>query len=173
MQLALLRHPGTALAYLDQPTQTLVTWMAGQLDIPALAFAKYARRPQTLTDHARQLTAILGLRMPTMPDATPVIEATAEAAWSTDRGQPIAALHAACIILPGAAVIQRIAIAGRARARARQRAANALLVGLSITPLAKLDGLLTVDPSVGMTPVAWLKTMPVAPKPNHVRELRA
>jgi len=44
VQLALLRHPGTALAYLDQSADTLVTWMAGQLDIPAAAFAEYARR---------------------------------------------------------------------------------------------------------------------------------
>ncbi len=103
-----------------------------------------------------------------------MIEAGAEAARSTDRGQPIvaaviAALRAACIILPGVAVIERIAIAGRARAR--QRAADALLVGVSTTQLGKLDSLLTVDASVGITPFAWLKAMPVAPKPDHVREL--
>lgn len=66
MQLALLRHPGTALAYFDQPPDALVTWMAGQLDIPAAAFAEYARRSQTMTDHARQLAAALGLRPPTL-----------------------------------------------------------------------------------------------------------
>jgi hypothetical protein len=32
VQLALLRHPGTALAYLDQPVDALVTWMAAHLD---------------------------------------------------------------------------------------------------------------------------------------------
>ena len=65
VQLALLRHPGTALAFLDQPVDALVAWMAGHLDIPAAAFAEYARRPQTKTDHARQLAATLGLRGPT------------------------------------------------------------------------------------------------------------
>ena len=53
VQLALLRHPGTALAYFDQPPDALVTWMAGQLDIPAAAFAEYARRPQTMNDRPR------------------------------------------------------------------------------------------------------------------------
>jgi hypothetical protein len=115
VQLALLRHPGTALAHLDQTTEPLVTWMAGQLDIPAAAFAQYARRPQTMTDHARQLATTLGLRPPTMADVPPMIEAAAKAARSTDRGQPIVAavitaLRAACIILPGAAVIERIAL---------------------------------------------------------------
>ena len=173
-QLALLRHPGTALAYLDQPPDALVTWMAGQLDIPAAAFGEYARRPQTMTDHARQLAATLGLRTPTMADLPPMIEAAAEAARGSDRGQPIAAavaaaLHDARIILPGAAVIERIAVAGRARAR--KRAADALASGLSVEQLAKLDGLLAIDPSVGVTPFAWLKAMPVAPKADHIREL--
>lgn len=159
VQLALLRHPGTALAYLDQPIDALVTWMAGQLEIPATVFAGYARRPQTMTDHARQLAATLGLRIPTMADLPPMIEAAAEAARATDRGQPIAAavmaaLRTARIILPGATVIERIAIAGRARAR--KRAADALVAGLSADHLTKLDGLLVLDPSVGMTPFAWL-----------------
>ncbi len=174
VQLALLRHPGTALAYLDQPADTLVTWMAGQLDVPAAVFAEYACRPQTMTDHARQLAATLGLRTPTMADLPSVIEVAAEAARATDRGQPIAAaviaaLRTAGIILPGAAVIERVAIAGRARAR--KRAADALVAGLSAEHLTKLDGLLVIDPSVGMTPFAWLKAMPIAPKADHVSEL--
>jgi uncharacterized protein DUF4158 len=85
VQLALLRHPGTALAYLDQPADALVTWMAGQLDISAASFVEYARRPQTITDHARQLAATLGLRAPTMTDLPPMIEAAAEAARGTDH----------------------------------------------------------------------------------------
>lgn len=53
-----------------------------------------------------------------------MIEAAAQSAWSTDRGQPIvagviAALFASKIILPAPAVIERTAIAGRARARKR------------------------------------------------------
>lgn len=124
VQFALLRHPGTALAYLDQPPNALVTWMAGQLDIPVAAFTEYARRPQTVTDHARQLAATLGLRPPTMADLPPMIEAAAEAARGTDRGQPIAAavvaaLRAARVILPGAAVIERIVITGRPGADAQ------------------------------------------------------
>ncbi len=174
VQLALLRHPGTALAYLDQPADTLVTWMAGQLDVAAAVFAEYARRPQTMTDHARQLAATLGLRTPTMADLPSVIEVAAEAARATDTGQPIAAaviaaLRTAGIILPGAAVIERVAIAGRARAR--KRAADALVAGLSAEHLTKLDGLLVIDPSVGMTPFAWLKAMPIAAKADHISEL--
>ena len=121
VQLALLRHPGIALAQLEQPVGPLVQWLARQLEVPAAPFAGYARRPQTLTDHARLLAKSLGLRPPTNADLPMMIEVAAQAAWSTDRGQPIAAavvsaLRAANIILPAGSVIERAAIAGRARA---------------------------------------------------------
>jgi TnpA family transposase len=174
VQLALLRHPGTTLAHLDQPPGPLVAWLAGQLEIPAAAFGEYARRPQTMTDHARRLAAMLRLRPPTVADLPLMIETAAQAAWGTDRGQPIAAavvtaLRGAGIILPASGVIERTAIAGRARAR--KRATDALLRGLRQEHVSKLDALLILDPSVGATPFAWLKAMPVAPKADHVGEL--
>ena len=103
-----------------------------------------------------------------------MIEAAAQAAWSTDRGQPIvaavvSALCTARIILPSSSVVERAAIAGRARAR--NRATDALLSGVSDERIAKLDRLLAFDASVNMTPFAWLKAMPVAPKADHVRGL--
>jgi TnpA family transposase len=174
VQLALLRHPGIALAQLEQPVESLVQWLARQLEIPAAPFAGYAGRPQTLTDHARLLAKTLGLRPPGNADLPMMIEVAAQAAWSTDRGQPIAAavvsaLRAANIILPAGSVIERAAIAGRARAR--RRATDVLLTGVSDEQTAKLDRLLVRDAAVDMTPFAWLKAMPVAPKADHVREL--
>jgi hypothetical protein len=122
VQLALLRHPGMGLAQMEELIDALVEWLAAQLDIPATACADYASRPQTMTDHALLLARTLGLRPPNNADLPVMIEAAAQSAWSTDRGQPIvagviAALRAARIILPVPVVIERTAIAGRARAR--------------------------------------------------------
>jgi hypothetical protein len=86
VQLALLRHPGIVLANLEQPPEPLVIWLATQLGIPPAAFAAYAHRPQTVTDHARRLARVLGLRPPVAADLGPMIEAAAQAAWATDRG---------------------------------------------------------------------------------------
>ena len=174
VQLALLRYPGIALAQLEQPVEPLVQWLAKQLEIPAAPFAGYAQRPQTMTDHGRLLATILGLRPPGNSDLPPMIEAAAQAAWSTDRGLPIAAavvcaLRTANIILPASSVIERVAIAGRARAR--RRATDALLAGVSDEQMAKLDRLLARDAAVDMTPFGWLKAMPVAPTADNVREL--
>jgi Tn3 transposase DDE domain len=73
------------------------------------------------------------------------------------------------IILPPGAVIERAAIAGRARAR--KRATDALLVGVTTEQVAGLDRLLASGDSLGMTSFAWLKAMPIAPKADHVGEL--
>ena len=54
---------------------------------------------------------------------------------------------------------------------ARRRAIDALLADVSGEPVANLDRLLAPDASVNMTPFAWLKAVPVAPKADHVREL--
>ncbi len=164
VQLALLRHPGTTLANLGQVVDPLVAWMAQRLEIPAEAFARYARRTQTVSDHARELAATLGLRPATAADLSPMVEAAAEAARGTDAGAPIAAavveaLRRSRVILPAVAVVERAAIAGRARAR--RRATEAVLAQVSEAQVAAL----------GMTPFAWLKAVPVAPKADHVRGL--
>jgi TnpA family transposase len=148
--------------------------LAAQLEIPAAAFSEYAGRPQTMTDHALLLARTLGLRPPNAADLPFMIEAAAQSARSTDRGQPIvagviAALRTAKIILPAPAVIERSAIAGRARAR--KRTADALLAGLSPAQLAKLDALLIPDPALKATPFAWLRNASTSPKPDHVRAL--
>ena len=41
-----------------------------------------------MNDHAREVASALGLRAPTNSDLPDVIEAAAQAAWTTDRGLP-------------------------------------------------------------------------------------
>ena len=174
VQLALLRHPGMSLAHMEDPVDSLVAWLAERLEIPVAAFAEYAGRAQTMTDHARVLATALGLRPASAADLPFMIEAAAQSAWSTDRGQPItagviAALRAEKVILPAPATIERAAIAGRARVR--KRAADALLADVSEAQIAKLDKLLIIDPTLKATFFAWLKNAPSSPKGDHVGQL--
>ena len=74
-----------------------------------------------------------------------------------------------CITLPSPSVIERAAVAGRARAR--QRAYDALLAGVPVDSLGKLDALLDVDPQTVVTPLAWLREVATAPTPDNVRGL--
>ena len=178
VQLALIRHPGLTLAqcaaYPGANLEPLVDFIARQLDLPSTVLADYAAREQTMTDHAREIGAALGLRPAVRTDLGMMIEAAASAAWSTDRGAAIvgavvAALREKAIMLPAPATIERAGIAGRAAAR--KRVHEALLTGLGPEQLAALDELLMLDPETGFTRLTQLRTIPSGPKPDHVREI--
>lgn len=178
LQLALLRHPGAALAQvLDRVPELpddLLAFIAEQIGVTVSVMADYAAREQTMTDHARELAAALGLRGAVRADITFMIAAAADAAWSTDKGLVIAAgviaaLRQAKILLPSISTIERASIAGRARAR--KQTTHTLLSGLAADQIVKLDALFVIDPNLGVTPLAWLKAVPVAAKPDHVRQI--
>ncbi len=174
VQLALLRHPGFGLAAATGVEPALVAYVAAQLEVDPTAFAGYADRAPTASDHARELERALGLRPYGKADLPLIIEAAAHAAWPTDKGLPIAsgviaALRNGGIVVPASDTIERVGLAGRARAK--KRATEALLGGMSDELTAKLDALLVVDPKTGRAPLAWAKDLPSAPKADHVREL--
>ena len=168
VQLALMRHPGMTMGQAVQQSmgipEELLSFIAGQLDLPAEAIGNYASREQTMTDHARELAAAFGLRNAVSSDIPFLIEAAASAAWASDKGLAIAAgmikaLRDAKILMPLVSTMERAGIAGRARAR--KRAMLALVADLTPDQLAKLDLLIVCDPdksreasiSAGMTPL--------------------
>jgi hypothetical protein len=127
VQLVLLRHPGLAPAEIEAPKR-LITFLAEQLDLPLASIRGYGEHPQTVTDHAREAMAALGMRPSNQGDLELMIEAAAQAAWAGDRGTTIVqavvdALKGAGIVLPTIGRIERAAIAGRARGRKRAYAA--------------------------------------------------
>ena len=151
VQLCLLRHPGQGLGPGQQPPTALLDFVAAQLGTPATAFADYARRDQTRREHAAELQAILGLRSFRLGDWRDCLRVGADAAWSTDRGEPIVQamlthLRVRGVLVPDAAVLERIGLA--ARARARQRTFKALVDGITAAEQVALDGLLVTDPTV-------------------------
>nr|WP_306286604.1 DUF4158 domain-containing protein [Sphingomonas sp. Ant20] len=176
LQLALLRHPGITLAQLIQDRgaipHDLAAFVAEQLGLHVTDLANYAARDQTMTDHARELAVRLGLRGATRADIPFMIEAAAKAAWATDKGMTIAmgvvtALREARILLPSISTIERTSSAGRARAR--KQAAYALIADLSTEQVNALDQLF--DDAGGTSQLALLKTIPIAPKPDHIRQI--
>ena len=150
----------------------LAAFVAEQLGLHVTDLANYAARDQTMTDHARVLAVRLGLRGATRADIPFMIEAAAKTAWATDKGMTIAtgvatALREVRILLPSISTIERASSAGRARAR--KQAAYALIADLSAEQVHALDQLF--DDADGMSQLALLKTIPVAAKPDHIRQI--
>jgi hypothetical protein len=122
VQLCLLRHPGFGLRAEENPPESLLAWLARQLDVPAAAWADYAQRDQTRREHARASALRLGLRAFTRADLPFALSLAEAAAWSEDWGAPIAAaimagLREARIIPSSPRMIERLGLAGRARAQ--------------------------------------------------------
>ena len=73
------------------------------------------------------------------------------------------------MILPAPARIERIGLAGRARAR--KRAMDAVAGALTADQAAALDALLVPDPTTGVTPIAWLRDIADSPSAKSLAGL--
>jgi hypothetical protein len=80
----------------------------------------------------------------------------------------IAALRQNGVLLPPISTIERASIAGRARAR--KQTAQALTAALSAEQVDALDRIFD-DTEAGGVSITLLKTIPVAAKPDHIRQI--
>jgi hypothetical protein len=88
------------------------------------------------------------------------------ASIGTDRGEAmvgamVAHLRQNSILLPSAAVLEKIALVERARAR--KQAYKELTAGVDDTVREKLEALICVADEEARTPLAWLREWPEAP----------
>jgi TnpA family transposase len=174
VQLCLLRYPGLGMGPAEQPPEAMIAFVADQLSVPAAAFADYAQRDQTRREHAVELQRYLSLRSFGLADWRACLRVGTDAAWATDRGEPIvqrmlAHLRANGVLLPTAAVLERIGLA--ARARARKKTFETLAAGLSDSERDTLMGLLAVDPELRRSRFAWLRDYSESPAPSNIIEL--
>lgn len=174
LHLALLRHPGFGWRDGEHPPPALVEWIAHQTQVSPDAIANYTERGATRSEHRRLAAAHLGLQPFTNQNLEPAKAAAAAAAFATDDGARImegllAHLRTRRMVLPREDVLERIGIAGRARAR--RLAATALVAKLSAHHLQTLDRLLDVDPERGTSDLAWLRAIPEAPSPVNLHAI--
>lgn len=174
IQLCLLRYPGQGLEPGERPPEALVAFVAHQLGAVPAAFAEYALRDQTRREHAVELQGRLHLRSFRVVDWRVCLQVGTDTAWATDRGEPIVEamlthLRAASVLVPAAAVLERIGLA--ARVRARKRAFQALAAGLTEAERAALEHLLAVDPKLRRSRFAWLRDYSESPAPSNKIEL--
>jgi TnpA family transposase len=180
LQLSLLRHPGFTLAQVieqfEKTPAQLMVFIAEQLFLSPSVLGNYASREQTMTDHALNIMDFLNLRPPIREDIPAMIAMAADAAFGTDKGCEIVdgllgSIRQQKIALPNISTIERVAIAGRARAR--KQAYHAMSIVLSPEQLAVIDNIFDENPDQNMSYLSWLKAMPVAVKPDHIREILA
>jgi hypothetical protein len=149
----------------------MIGFVAHQLSLSPDIFADYALRDQTRREHAVELQGHLGLRSFGLADWRTCARVGAGAAWATDRGEPIvqtmlAHLRANRIVLPSAAVLERIGLA--ARVRARKKMFETLAAGMTDAEQDALAKLLSVDPELRRSRFAWLRDYSESPAPSNI-----
>ena len=171
VQLCILRHPGRVLDPSEVPPAPMIAFVAKQAGADPALFGDYARRAETRREHLLELQKFLGLQSFGFGDWRACLRVGADAAWATDRGEPIilamlAHLRATGVLVPSPAVLERIGLA--ARARARKKTFEALAAGMSDTERGTLANLLTVDPELRRSRFAWLRDYSESPAPSNI-----
>ena len=133
VQLCALRYPCRALEPSESPPAEMLAFVARQIGHDPALFADYTHRAETRREHLIQLQEYLRLRSFGLSDWRACLTVGAQAAWATDRGGPIirtmlAHLRANNVLLPTAAVLERIGLAARARAQEDLRGSRSGLV---------------------------------------------
>jgi len=174
VELCLLRHPGQGLGFGEHPPEAMIAFVARQLNVSPTAFSDYALRDQTRREHAVELQKLLGVRSFRLADWRACLQVGANAAWATDRGEPIvqamlAHLRAERVLVPAAAVLERIGLA--ARVRARKRVFQTLAEGLTDAAREALENLLMFDSALRRSRFAWLRDFAESPAPSNMRGL--
>jgi TnpA family transposase len=149
----------------------MLDFVAKQLGVDPALFGDYARRAETRREHLLELQKLVRLRSFGLDDWRACLRVGADTAWATDRGEPIiqamlAHLRANGVLLPSAAVMERIGLA--ARARARKRIFETLAAGMSDAERDTLARLLTVDPELRRSRFAWLRDYSESPAPSNI-----
>jgi hypothetical protein len=170
VQLCTLRHPGRVLDPSESPPEPMLVFVAEQIGVDPVLFGEYARRAETRREHLLELQRLLRLRSFGLADWRTCLRVGTDAAWATDRGEPIvqamlAHLRTDGVLLP-AAVLERIGLA--ARARARKKTFETLVAGLSDSERDTLTGLLAVDPELRRSRFAWLRDYSESPVPSNI-----
>ncbi|MGH7105823.1 MAG: DUF4158 domain-containing protein, partial [Acetobacteraceae bacterium] len=171
IQLYFLRHPGEGMGPGEHPPPEMIAFIAHQLGLPSARFGDYALRDQTRREHAVEIQRYLRLRTFGFADWRSCLKAGADAAWATDRGEPIvqamiAHLRANNVLLPTVAVLERIGLAGRARAR--KKVFEALADGLTAAEREALEKLLAIDPELRRSRFTWLRDYSESPAPSNL-----
>ena len=171
IQLCILRYPGRALNASEILPVPMVAFVANQLGIDPRLFGDYPHRAETRREHLLELQQHMHLRSFRLADWRACLQVGANAAWASDRGEPIvqamlAHLRVEGVLVPAAAVLERIGLA--ARVRARRRVFQILGEGLADATREAFEKLLTFDPTLRRSRFAWLRDYAESPAPTNL-----
>ncbi|MDQ0495291.1 TnpA family transposase [Paenibacillus brasilensis] len=168
IQLCTLRNPGCSVVDLPEVPESLIKYVALQLDIDPETYFLYARRDPTRREHLEELRQVFGYRNFDMHAYRTASQLLLKHAMENGNSMyliqsTIGILREKKIILPVVSTIERLVWETR---RAEKRVFSSLTQTLSNWQKSKLEKL--TDPFVEnkKTPLAWLREVPGQSSPE-------
>lgn len=149
IHISLLRHPGQGWRDNGQIPPEVIHWFSEQIHVLISALDIYGNCESTRAAHRVLAIKPLGLRPFLRTGFRTALELATRAAFGTDEDAAImrrllAGLSKARLVYPGTDTLERVCLAGRARAR--RLAAQNLNNALTVDQQAALQDLLIKDP---------------------------
>ncbi len=170
MQLCTLRMLGFCPTELSPP-QTVLAFVAGQLNVPSQSLEVYGQREQTRTGHFQKILRHLGFRR---TDSNTLEQLSS---WLVQRAlehnRPSLLLQMACeklyhekYVRPGLTVLERLV--SSARIQAQQETFTRLLPLLDDSCKSSLDELLQRSEALQHVPLSWLRKCALTNSPKSI-----
>ena len=171
MQLCFLRYPGRAWTLEEIAPAGMLRFIALQVGAEPAHLPGYAERDQTRREHLAELMREYGFTAFGVKEYRSLSAWLTEQARGTDNGLALVTLLTAEIrrrrvVVPTLPVIERLALA--CRARARREAFAALSTDLTAAQRSKLDGLLESRAETRQTYLGWVRQSLGAANPTNI-----
>lgn len=170
IQLCTLRMLGFCPVELIPP-QTVIAYVAGQLNVPPQSLETYGQREQTRTDHFQKVLRHLGFRRTDSETLDRLLSWLVQRALEHNR--PSLLLQMACeklyqekYVRPGLTVLERIV--SSARTQAQRETFTRLLPLLSDSCKSSLDQLLQRSETLQHVPLSWLRKCALTNSPKSI-----
>jgi len=163
-----LRYPGRPLREGERPSDSLLAFVAEQIDVSSDAVSGYLDMERNRQRQSIECQALLGLRPFGRRPAAELTAALLPQAIEDDRLTSLAgAVMRMCrqwqIVVPSPVALARLC--AELRHQARREAQRRLTDGLSAEQRRRLDALTHRRDSGGQTQLTWLRQMPEAARP--------
>jgi len=171
VQLCFLRYPGRAWTPAELVPAAMLRFIALQIGAEPADLPGYAERDQTRREHAVEVMREYGFAAFGLREYRALSTWLTEQARGTDNGLALVTLITAemrrrRIVVPTLSVVERLALA--CRARARQEAYAALAADLTPEQRPKLDGLLDARGETRQTYLGWVRQSLGAANPTNI-----
>ena len=167
VQLCVLRHPGRPLDPSELPSPAMLAFAASQVGVDPKMFGEYAHRAETRREHLLELQHRLRLRSFRFADWRACVQVGADAAWATDRGEPIVQRDACAFCAPrtcSSPPRQSWSGSGLGPGARPQDGVSDFGIRTDRWRNGKLEGLLANDPDVRRSRFAWLRDIRSRPR---------